>query len=117
MPYIDRKHRDTLDPHINDLSDDVRNMGDLNYIITRLCDNYLDEHGTRYLHINDLIGVLECAKLELYRRVAAPYEDTKIVSNGDVYISIAPEAPEGVVTPEDDDSTPRKRHLKWFFGS
>ena len=32
-----------------------------------------------------LIGVLECAKLELYRRVAAPYEDDKIDENGDVY--------------------------------
>jgi len=30
-------------------------------------------------------GVLECAKLELYRRIAAPYEDTKIEENGDVY--------------------------------
>jgi len=33
----------------------------------------------------DAIGALECAKLELYRRVAAPYEDTKIAENGDVY--------------------------------
>ena len=29
--------------------------------------------------------MLECAKLELYRRVAAPYEDEKIDQNGDVY--------------------------------
>ena len=31
------------------------------------------------------MGALECAKLELYRRVAAPYEDVKIMENGDVY--------------------------------
>jgi len=31
------------------------------------------------------VGVLECAKLELYRRIAAPYEDEKIVETGDVY--------------------------------
>ena len=39
----------------------------------------------RYSKINALIGVLECAKLELYRRVAAPYENDKIDENGDVY--------------------------------
>ena len=33
----------------------------------------------------NLVGVLECAKLELYRRLAAPYEDLKIEDNGDVY--------------------------------
>ena len=38
-----------------------------------------------YARINELIGVLECAKLELYRRIAVPYEDTKIAENGDVY--------------------------------
>jgi len=27
---------------------------------------------------------LECAKLELYRMIAAPYEDTKIKENGSV---------------------------------
>jgi hypothetical protein len=32
----------------------------------------------RYHHINTAIGALECAKLELYRRVAAPYEDKAI---------------------------------------
>jgi len=39
----------------------------------------------RYQNINDLLGALEGAKLELYRRVAAPYEDEKVESNGDVY--------------------------------
>jgi len=38
-----------------------------------------------YRNINELVGVFECAKLELYRRVASPYEDEKIQSNGDVY--------------------------------
>jgi hypothetical protein len=34
---------------------------------------------------DEVVGVLECAKLEIYRRIAAPYEDKKIVENGDVY--------------------------------
>jgi hypothetical protein len=33
----------------------------------------------------DVVGALECAKLELYRRLAAPYEDQKIKLNGDAY--------------------------------
>ena len=31
---------------------------------------------------------LECAKLELYRRLAAPYEDEKRKETGDVYRSL-----------------------------
>ena len=89
MPYIDQEHRDKLDPHIEGLTEILRNMGDLNYTITKLCDAYLStEVGIRYARINDLIGALECAKLELYRRVAAPYEDTKVTQNGDVYDSL-----------------------------
>lgn len=85
MPYIHPEDREELDPFIDYLIDqiDYSNIGELNYIITRLCDAMLGE--VRYSKINSLIGVLECAKLELYRRVAAPYEDDKIDENGDVY--------------------------------
>jgi hypothetical protein len=38
-----------------------------------------------YDNFNEVIGVLECMKLELYRRMIAPYEDTKCKENGDVY--------------------------------
>jgi hypothetical protein len=38
-----------------------------------------------YSKINEVIGVLECAKQELYRRVASPYEDSKKEANGDVF--------------------------------
>jgi hypothetical protein len=58
--------------------------GELNFAITQLLLNYLDG-GMSYTAINEVIGVLECAKLELYRRVAAPYEDKKKEENGDVY--------------------------------
>ena len=49
-------------------------------------DRYLvDKGGIRYAHLNEAIGALESAKLELYRRLAAPYEDEKIRESGDVY--------------------------------
>lgn len=61
--------------------------GELNFSITRICDNYLKTYGLSYHHINEVIGALECAKLEMYRRIAAPYEDKKCAENGDVYRS------------------------------
>jgi hypothetical protein len=60
--------------------------GELNFAITALVDRYLEDKGeVRYAPVNEVIGALDCAKLELYRRVAAPYEDQKIAENGDVY--------------------------------
>jgi len=56
--------------------------------------------GVKYATLNTVIGVLECAKLELYRRVVADYEDQKCEENGDVYDSITLDAP---VAPETED--------------
>ncbi|WP_439397023.1 DUF6899 family protein [Bradyrhizobium sp. PMVTL-01] len=38
--------------------------------------------------MNDVLGALDGAKAEFYRRVAAPYEDAKIADSGDVYPSL-----------------------------
>jgi len=59
--------------------------GELNYLITIMLLDYVTNHGKSYQTINEIVGVLECAKLEFYRRLAAPYEDIKIKDNGDVY--------------------------------
>lgn len=85
MPYVTPDARLRLEA-----GDPPRNAGELNYALTRLVDAYLvaraGEAGRmRYAHVNEVIGVLECAKLELYRRVAAPYEDGKQAETGDVY--------------------------------
>lgn len=79
MPYIDYKYREEIDAGVP-----PKNAGELNYKITTICQNYLD-NAKNYAKINDIIGALECCKLEFYRRLAAPYEDTKIEENGDVY--------------------------------
>lgn len=81
MPYI--KPEDRL--HILADEKQISTAGELNYFISTLINWYLNEKGKSYSTINEVIGVLECAKLELYRRVAAPYEDIKIQENGDVY--------------------------------
>lgn len=83
MPYIDDKSRRKLEA-----GKKAETAGELNYLITRLVDDYLvDKAPLRYAHINEVMGVLECAKQELYRRIAAPHEDRKKIEFGEVYKS------------------------------
>lgn len=81
MPYIKPENR------INILLNEkyISDSGDLNFFISTLINWYIGEKGKSYSTLNEVVGVLECAKLELYRRIAAPYEDSKIQQNGDVY--------------------------------
>jgi hypothetical protein len=73
----------TLDPLCNAIRRGAAS-GEVNYIVTRLLLAWLGDRPS-YGKFNEAIGVLECAKLELYRRAVAPYEDDKAVTNGDVY--------------------------------
>ncbi|MBC8147097.1 MAG: hypothetical protein H8E98_03850 [Bacteroidetes bacterium] len=82
MPYIKQERRKEIEN-----GELPENSGELNFVVTSLIDKYLMNKGkTRYTHLNDAIGVIECVKLELYRRIVSPYEDEKIKENGDVYI-------------------------------
>ena len=87
MPYIPQNDRDNAQVKLSDdnLIFTPENAGELNYIVTKFIDNYLEKHGVRYRHINEMIGALECCKLELYRRIASPYEDVVMRKNGDAY--------------------------------
>lgn len=82
MPYIPQDERNRFDYDITNLA--PQNAGQLNYIITQLCRNYIKNLGENYQHYNDILGALEGCKLELYRRSVAEYEDKKIDSNGDL---------------------------------
>ena len=85
MPYIKKERRNAIMS-----GDEPRDPGELNFALTIIVDKYLQNRGgLRYAHINEVVGALECAKLELYRRVAAPYEDQKMKESGDVYGSSA----------------------------
>lgn len=89
MPYITQKNREILDP-TNTLRLALK-PGELNFQISRLINRYLAGSAVNYTRINEVVGVLECAKLELYRRIAAPYENQKCSENGDVYM-VVPDA-------------------------
>jgi hypothetical protein len=81
MPYVTGEARVRLDQ-----GGRPQTAGELNYAISRLVDDYLiRKGGLRYEHLNEVAGALECAKLELYRRVVAPYEDRKLAEAGDIY--------------------------------
>ena len=81
MPYIFTASREQV---LQDRK--PATCGELNFLITTLCIEYATRGGAlNYARINDTIGALESAKLEFYRRLVAPYEDTKIAENGDVY--------------------------------
>ena len=81
MPYISKIRRDEMfegDPT-------PLTVGELNFLLTMVVKEYLNSKGLSYRTINDIMGALEGAKLEFYRRVAGPYEDNKITENGDIY--------------------------------
>lgn len=80
MPYITKAARDELATGCVT----ARNAGELNYQITNLLVQYT-RAGLTYQIINDCLGALEGAKAEFYRRVAVPYEYSKLAINGDVY--------------------------------
>lgn len=82
MPYIEQEVRDALDIG----SRPPETLEELNYCLTALVDVYLTSKGVTYTSLNGVVGALECAKQELYRRIAAPYEDEQAEKNGDVFV-------------------------------
>lgn len=85
MPYLKQNDRDRLDPLINNLASAIskeNRAGDINYIINQLLLKNTGEG--HYKDFNELIGALESAKLEFYRRKIAPYENKKAKENGDL---------------------------------
>lgn len=89
MPYIKQENRNKFDNEVNALIAKVHCVpdsdmaGTLNYIITRLVEASMRGE-MKYAKLNAIVGALECSKLEMYRRLAVPYEDEKIRESGDV---------------------------------
>lgn len=81
MPYIKQSDRGPLTPAA---IREPETPGELNYQITVIVQRYFYNNGRNYQAINDVLGALDGASKEFYRRIAAPYEDTKIKQNGDV---------------------------------
>ena len=88
MPYIKPELRKDLDGPIEEVIKILDWMGEdlidgaMNYAITKLIRSQYNNG--KYSEYNSAIGVLECAKLELYRKAIGPYEDIKLIENGDI---------------------------------
>ena len=85
MPYIDYVSRLRVLPTEARKKINPETPGELNFVLTSLILSYLDRTEKKYADYNEIMGVLECIKQELYRRVIAPYEEHKKNDNGDVY--------------------------------
>ncbi len=82
MPYILKKYRKAIDTVVYMFQaalNDRPITGNLNYFLFKLAKREC----CCYSDYQRFIGELEAAKLEIYRRLAAPYEDKKIEENGD----------------------------------
>ena len=92
MPYIKENYRKQFEEGIQELKtkidlihdiDKASKDGLLNFIITKLL---LEVYPEENYHIyNEIIGMLECCKLEFYRKMAAPYEAVKERENGKIW--------------------------------
>jgi len=86
MPYIKPEERPKFKKGLDNLMPNIENAGQLNYVLTNLFLGYLKHNGKNYQNINDIVGALTCAKDEFYRTIVGPYENTKIIENGDVIL-------------------------------
>lgn len=84
MPYIQSKDRQRIDPYIAPLTDTLKTVGDLNYAVTRVALQYLENIGMNYSNFSNLIGTLTLIPMEIWRRIGQPYEYMKQQLNDDL---------------------------------
>jgi hypothetical protein len=88
MPYIKPIKRPHYDPHIESLLAHLRidewSAGCLNYIMSRLCWALFNENPSYDDAVSKVKGVLGDVADEFYRRKVVPYEEGKIMENGDL---------------------------------
>lgn len=83
-PYIQPDRREPLRAQCG--GSHPCNAGELNFVLTDLCLRYLNIKTKQdYAAYNEVIGVLECMKQELYRKRVAAYEDKKEQENGPIF--------------------------------
>ncbi len=91
MPYIKRARREEIAPLLDPIIEAIGNVhrrwvqGDINYLITRIVKAWVNRSDPSYTVMSQGIAALECAKLEMYRRMLSPFEDSKVKEDGDVY--------------------------------
>jgi len=85
MPYIKQEDRNKFKDLEMELGFETpKTAGELQYVIAVMIKAFMSESEGRYQDMNNVMGALNGANLEFYRRTVAPYEDLCIALNGDV---------------------------------
>jgi len=91
MPYLEpleKMHLDNLGAdrlaYYCSLHDAPKVAGTLNYLCFKIIRHWIKRNSKKYWIFALFIGSMLCSILEVYRRLIAPYEDTKIRENGDI---------------------------------
>lgn len=86
MPYIPQPDRLKFKKSLDNLTPNISKKGELTYIAYALLLGYIQRNGKSYQNLSDACAGLTDAVDEFKRRVMFPYEDEKIIQNGDVII-------------------------------
>ena len=85
MPYIAQDDRNDFDDFRNEVANvDLKTAREIQYMIAIIVAEFMKNSDYRYQDMNNVMGALNGANLEFYRRYVAPYEDECIIKNGDV---------------------------------
>lgn len=91
MPYLKKDARKKVDFNGGKaISDELAKLpaqdfaGAVNYLNVCLVREWIKRNRQRYWVYALIVGTLVCCIFEIYRRLIAPYEDSKIAENGDV---------------------------------
>ena len=86
MPYISKEKREAMDEIVDAMNwYEAEPDGRLNYVLFKYCKNrYYDKGLDSYNGYKNFIGELNKCVAEIRRRLLAPYEDKKLIENGDV---------------------------------
>ena len=84
MPYIKDEEKKKFTKFIHNLTTYINSKGDLNYVICEIVGRYIAQTGVSYTKMSEKIDTVHDAETELRRRLLDPYEDQKIIDNGDV---------------------------------
>jgi len=88
MPYIKQERRPEIDKLLEPLIKHLESIpieaqdGTVDYVITKIIKRIYQPKN--FFTLNRALGVLIAVIQEFYRRVVAPYENKKMIENGDV---------------------------------
>jgi len=86
MPYIKHERRDAFDDFIFEIAEEIENAGEFNYVISKIAGCLVNQGiDTSYEFLNAVDGAMGLAQAEFRRRFVFPYEDLKIIQNGDLF--------------------------------